>query len=182
MENNKVCIDDAKNIPYDLFDNTEITDLELNLWDAVDYDKFEEIRPNFINRLTKLRKLSFFGVIVSDDIFKNEICKLSFLEELIIISSKIREIPVEIAYLTKLKILVLRNNKIDVIPEPLCNLENLEEINFIDNKIIEIPSSILNLKKLKEFNLRNNPLNLKYINMRKEFGEIDLDKFKLTQI
>lgn len=65
----------------------------------------------------------------------------------------IGHLPKEIKYLTELKNLELRINKIDSIPHELGELASLEKLDLYSNKIKTITDSISNLEKLMRLNL-----------------------------
>ena len=101
-------------------------------------------------------------------------------------------------YLTKLKVLNMRNNNLDgEIPDFLGNMTNLEYINFNDNALDgEIPESLTNLSKLEYLNLNKNILlgeippslsklkNLKQLYLGNNFfsGEIPLELGELINL
>ena len=86
-----------------------------------------------------------------------KISSLRNLEELHIIKSSLRELPVEIGELSHLRVLnILGGGKLKSVPVSIGRLENLEELNFFRNSLSTLPNSISKLSKLKILNLIEN--------------------------
>ena len=109
-------------------------------------------------------KTEFLRVINSNfwDEFNLEITELNLY------NTKIKEIPIEIKFLTNLQSLHLDSNKIRVIPTEIQFLTNLQYLYLDHNKITEISEEMQFLTNLKYLSLSNNqitviPIKLKYL-------------------
>jgi len=91
---------------------------------------------------------------VPDEIFHVE----RTLEELILDSNVIKDLPRNIFHCTGLKKLSLADNDIQTLPAAISSLVNLEELNLSRNGIPKIPDSIKCCKCLKLIDCSVNPL------------------------
>lgn len=87
---------------------------------------------------------------------------------LLIVCSKIIEIPLAIKYLTTIQRLYLRSNCISIITPEICGLCNLTVLSLANNNITIIPPEIKNLTKMRQLNLSFNkitsiPPEIKYL-------------------
>ena len=88
------------NIPYEVFDNTELRELSITL-SEFDLGAHETLKPGYLQKLSNLKKLDLTGIWISEDIFRDEICTLIHLEDLTLMNSNIANIPEEIINLIK---------------------------------------------------------------------------------
>jgi hypothetical protein len=107
--------------------------------------------------------------------------KLGHLEVLVLRYNKLTKIPKELEELSKLRELVLNDNRLEgSIPKELGKLTNLTHLKFADNELSgPIPAELGNLSKLVELDLSDNKLsgpipaqlgnlsNLKLLNLSK---------------
>jgi Leucine-rich repeat (LRR) protein len=166
---------ESESIPYEVLENNHLQKLSISL-DEFDLGNREVLKPNYLVGLNQLTELDLTGINISTDILKNEICKLTHLQELTLMYSSISLIPDEIENLTSLKKLVLRCNYISSLPDSFMNLDKLEELNLIDNKFIDIPLCLFKMKKLKRLCLRDNPLDSKYNDIINSLGNVIMKK------
>lgn len=145
-------------IPYEVFENSKLRELSITI-DEFDFGNSEILKPGYLSNLKHLKNLDLTGIIISEDIFKNEICNLLHLEQLTLMYSKINSIPHEISNLKKLKSICFRGNDIKELPSSFFELQDLKEINFIDNKFESILEEISKMKSLVDISFRGNPHN-----------------------
>lgn len=162
-------------IPYEVFKNTHLLKLSIEL-DEFDLGNNDTLKPGYLVRLSRLVQLDLTGICISQDIFINEICSLSHLEQLTLMYSDIAKIPDEIENLINLKKLVLRCNHIDSLPTGFTKLLKLEELNLIDNNFKDIPIILFEMRQLKRLCLRDNPLDSKYHDLIDSFGCVIMKK------
>jgi len=153
---------EANEIPYDIFENVELKVLSLTI-NEFDFWSHEVLKPGYLKKLTKLKKLDLTGIWVSDEIFCNEICSLLQLEDLTLMYSDIQRIPEEISNLKKLNKICFRANKIKELPSTFFTLPRLKEINFINNRFDRIPKELFEIKTLEEISFMGNLINSKSI-------------------
>jgi Leucine-rich repeat (LRR) protein len=158
-------------IPYDIFQKSNLKKLNLTI-DEFDLGNSEILEPNFLVKLTALEELDLTGVIISPDVFSNEICKLSSLRKLTLMYAKLSVIPDEIINLVNLEELCLRGNEIDALPENFNKLTKLKSLNLIGNEFKDITDKLLKMNKLIGINLGGNPLNSESKKLLGEFGDI----------
>lgn len=149
-------------IPYEIFENEGLKELSITL-SEFDLWSHEVLKPGYLQKLTKLKKLDLAGIWISDDIFRNEICSLTHLEDLTLMYSNIDHIPDEIIKLKKLKRVCFRANNIKELPVSFFKLPRLTEINFINNKFERIPKPLFEMKTLEDISFRWNLINSKKI-------------------
>ena len=87
-----------------------------------------------------------------------EIAQLTSLQILVLKNNQIREIPEALAQLTSLQILVLNNNQIREIPEALAQLTSLQRLYLSYNQIREIPEALAHLTSLQYLHLSDNQI------------------------
>jgi len=87
-----------------------------------------------INNLGHITKIIYSSTEPRIGVFPQELCKLEFLEELILIDQNIRIIPETIGRLNNLKVLNLSYNKIDNVLGWIKKLKNLEHF-YLKNEI-----------------------------------------------
>ncbi len=98
--------------------------------------------------------------------------KFKNLEYLNLRNNHLKNIPIGLSYLNKLKVLDLSSNDFKLLPQSLSKLENIEEIYLNDEKNIELEKSLLVLKDLpglkilhlEKDNLKTIPKSLLYFN------------------
>lgn len=67
--------------------------------------------------------------------------------------------PISLKNLTKIKKILVENNKIEIIPENIFDkMYSISKIDFSNNKIENIPSSIQDKQKLTYIDLTNNKI------------------------
>lgn len=91
---------------------------------------------------------------VPNDVFNKE----RTLEELLLDSNCIRELPRQLFHCTGLRKLSLSDNDIQSLPPAIASLTNLEEINLSKNGVVDISPNIRSCKCLKSIDLSVNPL------------------------
>ncbi|RWS06674.1 protein lap4-like isoform X2 [Dinothrombium tinctorium] len=91
---------------------------------------------------------------VPEDVFRYS----RSLEELLLDSNHIRELPKSLFRLVKLRKLSLSDNEIGRLPPDICSLVNLVEFDISKNDIPEIPENIKFLKSLQVGDFSSNPL------------------------
>ncbi|XP_074597622.1 scribble planar cell polarity protein [Brevipalpus obovatus] len=82
----------------------------------------------------------------------------SSLEELLLDSNHIKELPESLFRLNKLQKLTVSDNEIGSLPMEIANLSNLAELDASKNEIMEIPEVIKFLRRLRVLDLSFNPL------------------------
>ncbi|GIY57560.1 hypothetical protein CDAR_623261 [Caerostris darwini] len=80
------------------------------------------------------------------------------LEELLLDSNHIRDLPKGLFRLVKLRRLSLSDNEIGILPSDIASLVNLVELDISKNDISDIPENIKFLKSLQNADISNNPL------------------------
>lgn len=98
--------------------------------------------------------------------------KFQNLEYLSLKNNHLKNVPIGLSYLNKLKVLDLSSNDFKLLPQSLSKLENMEEIYLNDEKNIELEKSLLVLKDLPNLrilhlekdNLKSIPESLLYFN------------------
>lgn len=125
-------------------------------------DKF----PNWVYRCTKLKSLDFSH-------------------------NKISEIPDSLSLLPNSEILILRDNKLELLGKELVKLEHLKHLDLSKNRISYVSESILENKELEKLELWSNLLsflpsnihtlpNLKYLDLRlNTFDNKEQEKLKI---
>ncbi|NND77425.1 MAG: leucine-rich repeat domain-containing protein [Flavobacteriales bacterium] len=83
-----------------------------------------------------------------------EICGITDLKQLIIISNDIASVPAEIGQLKMLTKLVLTKNKVESLPPEIGELNELKTLNLSDNPLTSLPKEIANCTALKTLNLK----------------------------
>lgn len=78
--------------------------------------------------------------------------------------NRLKNIPIELCNMEKLKILELNNNNLTELPKEIIKLKNLEVLNLNINNLINLPKEIVKLKNLKVLNIKNN----KYLELSNE--------------
>lgn len=128
-----------------------------------------ELTPDICN-LTELKVLNLKGCFLSGPLPK-EVGMLENLEiidltdnfndniEYGAVDAGITDIPAEVFQgCTKLKQLLLSNNRFKALPAGIGNLENLEELDISSNQITSFPMSELgSLKNVRRLQMSNNP-------------------------
>lgn len=117
-------------------------------------------------------------------ILPSAIGNLTELRVLILKDNKIDSLPYEIFKLKKLQKLDLASNNVEVIPAAISELENLDSLDLRYNGISVLPPEIAKLNKLKYLQLWGNKLVEveKSIVLLPELTEIYLKDNRLTQI
>ena len=91
--------------------------------------------------------------------FPDEICRYyRTLEELLLNSNQLHELPKGFYKLTQLHKLDISDNEIERLSPEIGNFVNLIEFDCNRNDIMEIPESIKYCKSLQVLNISNNPL------------------------
>ncbi|CAI4233307.1 unnamed protein product [Auanema sp. JU1783] len=80
------------------------------------------------------------------------------LEELLLSTNQIEEIPKNLFRLTKLRFLDLSDNDIKAIPSDISHLQNLVELRLRNNAISDIPEQLAQCRSLMVFDLSSNPI------------------------
>lgn len=158
-------------IPYDIFQKSNLKKLNLTI-DEFDMGNSEMLEPNFLIKLTALEELDLTGIIISPDIFSNEICQLTKLKKLTLMYAKLSVIPNDIINLVNLEELCLRGNKIDALPENFNKLTKLKSLNLIGNEFKDIPDQLLKMYDMTVIDFWGNPLNSVSKKLLDEFGNI----------
>lgn len=73
-------------------------------------------------------------------------------------SNNLKEIPIFIFNLAKLREVGFSHNQISVIPAEISKLKNLISFKMWDNKITHIPDELLDLPNLQVIEFKNNPI------------------------
>jgi len=124
------------------FDDENITELGLDL-SKLDLDE---------------NKLTFVGELVK---------KLQNLKSFYIKFSKKDDLPNWLMQLTKLELLSLRDNNLQIIPDGIRNFTSLKSLNLASNNIIVLTDWLLDLSELNELNLdRNTYLDWNQVNLK----------------
>ncbi|CAH1421482.1 unnamed protein product [Lactuca virosa] len=127
--------------------------------------------------LQRLRELELKGIFLEAIM---DIDQLESLEELILLSTKIKHLPDSICMLKHLKYLKLYDcSLLEKLPEDLGQLECLKKLRLTDVKMIKhLPDSICMLKRLKYLNLYNCSL---LERLPEDLGQLEcLEKLHLT--
>jgi len=121
--------------------------------------------PQEIYELNSLTSLTLQGKIKTLD---KDISKLKNLSEIIMHDSRIKQLPITVSQLSKLKKVSFwqaifsdeKPVKLDLssIIDVLADCENLKEVSFSKNGIISIPDSIGKLKKIQKLSFADNEL------------------------
>ena len=72
--------------------------------------------------------------------------------------NQLTQVPPEIAQLTKLQKLDLRQNPLRELPNALWELQELTELNLNGNQLTRVPPEIAQLTKLQKLYLKKNHL------------------------
>ena len=114
--------------------------------------------PQGMERLIHLRWLKLSGSKVSMEDLKI-ICKLHFLQSLMLACCSLKEIPAEIGNLVDLRHLNLSSNeKLTELPENMCSLLKLHTLLLTCCSLEEIPNKIGNLVHLRHLDVSGNKL------------------------
>ena len=159
-------------IPYNQLDNLDLKILSITIKDFV-LGNSETILPHYLEKLKKLEILDLTGIIISDEILNNEICKLNKLKELHLLCAGISKIPDGISNLINLKKIVFGFNNLRNLPMEFKFLINLKELNLNDNNFEEIPHIFKEMANLKEIWLKNNPINENDKNLLTPWSSLD---------
>lgn len=156
--------------------NTHITVLPPSIGDLVNMKIFTarntgiQVLPKEFGRLCNLEELYIAGIA-----FKCLPSNLKNLTKLIVLEITFTSLtnlhgtaaismpvagPTCISELSYLKILDLRNNKLERLPEDIGSLWMLSELNASSNYLVEFPDGIKNLKLLRKIDVSNNQISL----------------------
>jgi hypothetical protein len=117
--------------------------------------------PQFASSVVGLEIGSRFTT-ASIDVLPPQIGCLTSLSSLSIVSHTLRELPTELANLTRLRSLLISSSRgystFSTLPPQITQLGNLESLNLCWNRMTELPSSIANMTSLRRLNLSNNLL------------------------
>ena len=134
----------------------ELTELNLGL------NKLPGL-PISVTQLVKLTKLDISLNDVS--VVPLQVASLVNLEELNLMGNffnkpekKLKALPNEICQLKNLKVLILKDNIIEVLPDCIGNLAKLEKLDLRDNLIDTLPASFTQLKNLNWLDLKANDM------------------------
>ena len=92
-----------------------------------------------------------------------KILRFFSLEYLYLGGNKLKELPVGLGKLTKLKILNLCDNQITILPKELAKLYQLESLSLHNNNLTALPIAIVKLKNLQAISVRGNPLVIRFV-------------------
>jgi len=92
----------------------------------------------FLKQFPELEELGLCRVPLWD--FPLSVCKLKHLKDLTMRSTRIKQLPTEIANLQNLEILIC--NSLTEIPEEVCHLPKLKEFDYGKEKLDRLPVSI----------------------------------------
>jgi leucine-rich repeat protein SHOC2 len=111
--------------------------------------------PSTITRLSSLRHLSLHNVVILQDTFVFDICKLSSLHVLeITFTRQLRRVPPDISNLTSLQRLSFLKSGVTSLPTAVSALTQLNSLDLGDCHSLErIPSELGHLKNLTEFQM-----------------------------
>jgi len=139
--------------------------------------------PNFppeINELhlTALTELHLPGGQITADMMKKQLPYITKVKKLILVDQKITRICEEITLLQALEVLTLTGNRIKELPEYLFDLITLRKLVFVENHIQKIPPEISKLTNLTDLVLTYNRIGA----VPKEIGElVSLDYLVLDE-
>ncbi|KAL1538212.1 putative disease resistance protein RGA1 [Salvia divinorum] len=111
--------------------------------------------PVGMEKLIHLRWLDFSGIELSKDGLEI-ICRLYFLQSLLLSWCKLTEIPREIGNLVHLSRLDLSGNRIKELPESMYSLVELRSLSLENCSLKELQKEIGNLVQLRELDLSRN--------------------------
>jgi Leucine-rich repeat (LRR) protein len=114
-------------------------------------DKF----PLDISKFKNLELFTFSGYIEE---MPKEVCYLSKLKLIKFHSCSMKRIPEEIELLTNLEELFLSKNDLKGLPSGFCKLKNLKDLNLSANEIEELPDCFSTMTNLEFVNLCGNPI------------------------
>jgi hypothetical protein len=118
-------------------------------------ENFEKAKQEILKHDPLEEKLSFFEMNLS--FLPREIASLTTLKTLSLRNNQIISLPSKITKLTKLKYLNLGNNQIADV-SAIGNLVALENLYLSNNQIAKIPSKLFHLKALQNLALSHNQL------------------------
>lgn len=126
------------------------------------YFIFDDIGPLCAN-FTKLEHLEIWGRLGMNQAgnpgvlkFPAAIANLAELAELEVVYAGMRELPVEMAELSKLRVIRLRNQAFEVFPLALTTVPNLEDLEFAQmNKLSSFPAELANMASLRRLDLNH---------------------------
>ena len=162
------------NLPIEVCDNftdtmAYVSELKLDSEDTKASMTFygDEENPDGIESIYLKKDLVFFKWFdnicewadkynLSEDIFPRNRLKLEELSMLNISNKNIKEIPIEIKYLTNLDAIFADDNQIKSLPLELFEMKKLLLLSFLHNEISIIPEEIGNLKNLFMFGACDN--------------------------
>jgi Leucine-rich repeat (LRR) protein len=82
--------------------------------------------------------------------------KFIHLETLQLPRLKLKELPIEIGYFQKLKVLIVNQNELENLPLSLSLLPELRRINLDNNKLKILPECLLKIEKLEHLSIDAN--------------------------
>eukprot|EP01112_Ceratiomyxa_fruticulosa_P004576 TRINITY_DN15113_c0_g1_i1.p1 TRINITY_DN15113_c0_g1~~TRINITY_DN15113_c0_g1_i1.p1 ORF type:complete len:438 (-),score=96.51 TRINITY_DN15113_c0_g1_i1:84-1397(-) len=117
-----------------------------------------ELNSNKINILPPLNTLSLLRL----DLRENKLTELPLLPpklaELYLGFNSFSRFPVVVCSLTELKILDIRDNRLEEIPEEICKITGLKRLDLTNNDLQMLPPLLATIKTLNALNLDGNPL------------------------
>jgi len=203
-----------KNVKRDVFHNSlhlRILDLSNNFLSEIDFDyrrlaKLEKLHfygnpisdfrniYNIIQRIIQNRDfkgiekneklvMGYFEILINERELIYEI-EGSNITKLKIPFQEISQLPENIGYLTKLKVLDIKGNKLKSLPNSFKNLINLEMLDLSVNYGINLPNDLSIFRKLKELNIAccNLPKILDSLVELKNLKKLNISSNRITKI
>ena len=119
---------------------------------------FEGIFTDVNEALTEPSHVLNLKVKVSQyDLFLQHAIKFIHLETLQLPRLKLKELPIEIGYFQKLKVLIVNHNELENLPLSLSLLPELKRINLDHNKFKIMPECLLKIESLEHLSIDENP-------------------------
>jgi len=152
---------------YMFFDHFFVNYLSNNLnikdknWNILQLTFKDNLNWTFsiVNNNENTKKIKSIKIVYGNNVSNIKgIWNFTNLEELDLENCNLKELPIEITKLKKLKRLNLQNNNLIEFPKEISNLTSLEYLNLSNNKIKELSSWIWNLTNLIWLSLQNNKI------------------------
>ncbi|KAA3605250.1 MAG: hypothetical protein DWQ06_03655 [Calditrichaeota bacterium] len=123
---------------------------------SMTFEEFSNSNRMSTNSSGNVTKLGFYSLGITT--LPTEIKNLTKLELLELDDNLLEVLPSEIGELSSLKLLDLGQNKLSFLPSEIQKLSNLEELYFGENEFSSIPSGVSQLSSLMNLELNKNKI------------------------
>lgn len=128
----------------------------------LDLSNNQVVQSDILSKLTQLTHLNLEGCKIKSFDFLQHLPKLQYLN---LGRNQLKQIPDTVLGLKKLRVLILKQNKIEFIPASI-EQSNVRELNLSGNRIEQLHPGIWHMKDLKKLTLRTNKI--QYFDIAKE--------------